>query len=226
MKKMNGWSDFFHRIKAKDYASSLRQFLAHEYATKTVYPPREKMFAAFDLVPLEKIKVVIIGQDPYHEPLQAMGLAFSVPSGVRLPPSLINIQKEIENDLQIRLARDGDLTYLAKQGVFLLNAFLTVRKGEPLSHHIPAYDEFFCDVLRELDRLSQPIVFLLWGRFARQHADLLANPRHLVLTASHPSPLSASRGGFFHQHHFSKANAFLQANGVPPIAWGNKEDYT
>jgi len=221
MEKMGGWDIFFKEISTKDYAKKLKLFLDEEYAKHNVYPPRELIFNAFNLTPPEKVKVVIIGQDPYHEPNQAMGLSFSVPSTKRIPPSLINIYKEIESDLGVKMRNDGDLTYLAKQGVLLLNAYLTVRHSEALSHRLNEYEQFIYDVLNYINALPQPIVYLLWGGFAKKYAKKINNPRHLVLTCVHPSPLSANRGGWFGNRHFSKTNNFLHSNGSQPIDWRN-----
>lgn len=220
---MEGWDSLFHQIAEEPYAKSLKAFLDDQYAHATVYPPRRNMFKAFELTPPSKVKVVILGQDPYHEPGQAMGLSFSVPRGTMLPPSLRNIYKEIEDDLGITMDEDnGDLTHWAEQGVLLLNAFLSVDAHAPLSHRNRGYEEFMAEVFAYLDQLPQPIVFLLWGGFARGFAKYLHNPNHLVLTAAHPSPLSANRGGFFGCAHFSKTNAFLIQHGVEPIQWQNK----
>lgn len=215
------WDIFFKEVAQKDYAKRLKSFLDEEYAKHIVYPPRHLVFNAFNLTAPENIKVVIIGQDPYHEPNQAMGLSFSVPSSVRLPPSLINIYKEIESDLGVKMKNDGDLTYLAKQGVLLLNAYLTVRQSEALSHRLPEYEQFMDDALDYINKLPQPIVFLLWGGFAKKYLKKITNPQHHVLTCVHPSPLSANRGGWFGNRHFSKTNAFLKEHGISPIVWEN-----
>lgn len=215
------WQKFFNNVKAKPYAQQLNRFLNEEYINHICYPPRELLFNAFDLTPLANVKVVIIGQDPYHQPGQAMGLAFSVPQGIMLPPSLRNIYREIEDDLGIKMSNNGDLTYLAKQGVLLLNARLSVRQGQPLSHDIDEYIQFINDVMAQLNQLHQPIVYLLWGGFARNFKKMITNPNHLVLESAHPSPLSANRGGFFGMHHFSQANHFLIINGLEPIDWQN-----
>lgn len=215
------WEQLFKSIAEKDYSKTLKSFLDEEYATHVVYPPRHLMFNAFNLTTPENIKVVIIGQDPYHEPNQAMGLSFSVPSTTPLPPSLLNIYKEIEGDLGVTMKRNGDLTYLAKQGVLLLNAYLSVRQSEALSHRLPEYEQFMDDVLDYLDKLPQPIVFLLWGGFAKKYLKKITNPKHLVLTSVHPSPLSANRGGWFGNHHFSKTNAYLLSHHIEPIVWTN-----
>lgn len=218
---INSWEELFLEIKKKDYAKQINKVLDEEYKNYTVYPPRNLMFSAFRLTPLKKVKVVIIGQDPYHEEHQAMGLSFSVPAGVQLPPSLINIYKEIENNYHVKMKPNGDLTYLAKQGVLLLNTILTVRKSAPLSHQNIGYDLFIQDVLKVLNETNQPIVFMLWGSYARSLKRYLNNPDHLILEATHPSPLSANRGGFFNQNHFIKANEFLKSKGLSTINWQN-----
>ena len=216
----SSWKDFFEKEKEKAYFRKLEEFLDNEYKNKVIYPPRDLVFNAFSLCPLDKIKVVIIGQDPYHEPEQAMGLSFSVPSTCKVPPSLKNIYKEIEDDCnEIFFNKDGDLTYLANQGVLLLNSILTVEQGKPLSHNIKEYDELYHNILKELDELDYPLVFMLWGGNAKKQSVYLKNPKHLVLCANHPSPLSANRGGFFGCKHFSKANQFLTQNGIEPIIW-------
>ena len=216
----SSWKDFFEKEKEKAYFRKLEEFLDNEYKNKVIYPPRDLVFNAFSLCPLDKIKVVIIGQDPYHEPGQAMGLSFSVPSTCKVPPSLKNIYREIEDDCnEIFFNKDGDLTYLANQGVLLLNSILTVEKGKPLSHNIKEYDELYHNILKELDELDYPFVFMLWGGNAKKQSVYLKNPKHLVLCANHPSPLSANRGGFFGCKHFSKANQFLIQNGIEPIIW-------
>ena len=216
----SSWKDFFEKEKEKAYFRKLEEFLDNEYKNKVIYPPRDLVFNAFSLCPLDKIKVVIIGQDPYHEPGQAMGLSFSVPSTCKVPPSLKNIYKEIEDDCnEIFFNKDGDLTYLANQGVLLLNSILTVEQGKPLSHNIKEYEELYHNILKELDELDYPLVFMLWGGNAKKQSVYLKNPKHLVLCANHPSPLSANRGGFFGCKHFSKANQFLTQNGIEPITW-------
>ncbi len=218
----NSWDTFFESIKNKDYFKSLMSFLDDEYKTKTIYPKRELLFNAFKLTPVENIKVVILGQDPYHNENQAMGLSFSVPSSEELPPSLRNIYRELENDLSISMNGDGDLTYLAKQGVFLINAYLTVIAHQPLSHKRKEYELLMRDLFDYLNYLNQPIVFMLWGNFAKKYKRYLNNPKHLVLESSHPSPLSANQGGWFNKHQFSKCNEFLKANNVKTIEWCNR----
>lgn len=214
------WKEVFEEIKKTDYAKELNKFLDEEYANHVIYPPREKMFNAFQLTPLEEVKVVIFGQDPYHEPGQAMGLSFSVPSNIPTPPSLINIYKEIELEYKTNFTnRSGDLTYLARQGVLLLNTVLSVREHQPLSHNNNLYKQFTTDIVKVLDKLDQPIVFLLWGNNAKSMMKFLTNKNHLVLTACHPSPLGAMHGGWFGNNHFIKTNEFLSKNGIKTINW-------
>lgn len=214
------WEEVFETIKTKDYSNRLSKFLDEEYKNHTIYPERKNMFNAFKLTPLQNVKVVIFGQDPYHEKGQAVGLAFSVPDDVKTPPSLINIYKEIENEYKtVIFNKSGDLTYLARQGVLLLNTILTVREHLPMSHNIPEYKEFSTDIIKILNDLDQPIVFLLWGGPAKRLQSLLTNKKHLVLTAAHPSPLAANQGGWFNTGIFFKTNEFLVKNGVKPIEW-------
>ncbi len=215
------WNDFFTNVKAKDYSKRLNSFLDSEYQNRTIYPKRDLMFNAFSLTSPEDVKVVIVGQDPYHNPGQAMGLSFSVPQGIKCPPSLVNIYKEIESDLNIKMKNNGDLTYLGRQGVLLINAYLTVRANQPLSHHIKEYDCFMDDLFTYLDKLDQPIVFMLWGNFAKQYKKYVTNPKHIVLESVHPSPLGANHGGWFGLHQFSRCNKYLQINGTKPIDWQN-----
>ena len=182
-----------------------------------IYPPGPLIFNAFNLTPIDKVKVVIIGQDPYHGPGQAEGLSFSVPHGVAVPPSLANIYHEIETDLGVTLHKDGSLRGWAEQGVFLLNAVLTVRAGQPTSHSRIGWTEFTDAVIRTLSQQREGLVFLLWGNFARSKRELIDTTRHTVLEAAHPSPLA--RGAFFGCRHFSKANQILQSQGLAPIDW-------
>ncbi len=221
---MNSWNEFFKEVKTKDYSKTLHSFLDEEYSHYVCYPPRNLIYNAFNHTPLDKVKVVIVGQDPYHEPGQAMGMAFSVPENIDVPPSLVNIYKEIQNEYHCDMDfNSGDLTYLADQGVLLLNAILSVRAHMPLSHNREEYKQFLEDVLSELNQSDQPIVFLLWGGFARKLKPQLNNPHHLVLESVHPSPLSANRGGWFGNNHFIKTNEFLVSNGLTPIEWSNKK---
>lgn len=219
---ISSWDEFFLKTKDKEYAKRLHAFLDKEYATYQCFPPRKLMFNAFNLTDPKTLKAVIIGQDPYHNDGQAMGLCFSVNKGIDLPPSLRNIYKEIEDDLGIKMDySSGDLSAWAKQGVLLYNARLSVRAHTPLSHSIPEYDEFAEDLMAYLDTLSQPIVFLLWGSFARKFAKFVANPNHFVLQSNHPSPMSANRGGWFGEHQFSRCNKILESHNVEPIDWRN-----
>jgi uracil-DNA glycosylase len=217
---LSDWKELFDSIKDQEYSKSLRVFLDAEYSVRTIYPPRDMVFQAFKLTNPLNLKVVIIGQDPYHSPGQAMGMSFSVPRGIDPPPSLINVYKEIESDLKIKMnSENGDLTPWAQQGVLLLNAYLTVRSGIPLSHRRPEYDEFIHDVMIYLDKLQQPIVFMLWGTFAKKFIPVITNPKHLILTASHPSPMAANYGGWFGNKHFSQCNEYLLKNNIVPIDW-------
>lgn len=214
------WNEFFQSIQDKEYCINLHKFLDKEYENHICYPPRQLLFNAFKLTPLDKVKVVIIGQDPYHEPGQAMGLSFSVPSTVKVPPSLINIYKEISDEYDTTIdMSSGDLTYLAKQGVLLLNSILSVRAHLPMSHNIKEYEMFFNDVLEVLDKQHHPIVFMLWGNTARKLKKLLHNPSHLILESVHPSPLAANHGGWFKNNHFRLANEYLKKNKIKPVDW-------
>ena len=221
-KYATSWSEFFKEIQSEPFCEMLNTFLNKEYRDHTCYPPRNLLFNAFKLTPLDKVRVVIIGQDPYHEPKQAMGLSFSVPNGVEVPPSLVNIYKEIAAEYNCQMNMEsGDLTYLAKQGVLLLNSILSVRAHQALSHDIPEYRQFLAKVLEVLDHQKQPIVFMFWGNPAKRLKAYLHNPSHLILESVHPSPLAANRGGWFGNNHFKKANEYLQKNGHAPIKWIN-----
>ena len=216
------WSEFFHQIQEEEFCEKLNKFLNKEYQDYTCYPPRELLFNAFKLTPLDKVRVVIVGQDPYHEPDQAMGLSFSVPKGVKVPPSLVNIYKEIAQEYDCKMDfSSGDLTYLAKQGVLLLNSILSVRAHQALSHNIEEYRTFLARVLELLDHQNQPIVFLLWGGPARKLKAYLHNPSHLILECIHPSPLAANHGGWFGNNHFKLANKYLENNKQKEIKWAN-----
>lgn len=217
---ISDWAAFFDYVKQRDYSKKLHAFLDKEYGEYECFPPRPLIFNAFSLTSPKTLKAVIIGQDPYHNDGQAMGLSFSVNKGIALPPSLQNIYKEIESDLGLRMDfSNGDLTPWAKQGVLLYNARLSVRAHTPLSHSIPEYDLFTGDLMDYLDTLNQPIVFLLWGSFARKFRENVANPNHFVIESAHPSPMSANRGGWFGQHQFSRCNRLLEQRGVAPIDW-------
>ncbi len=214
------WKELFEKVSEQSYSSTLNSFLDKEYENKTIYPPRDMMFQAFKFTSPKKVKVVIIGQDPYHNPGEAMGLSFSVPRGIDIPPSLRNIYKEIEADQKIKMNfENGDLTPWAEQGCLLLNAYLSVEAGKPLSHALKEYTLFMEDVLRYLDSLDQPMAFMLWGGFAKKFKPFVKNPKHIVLEAAHPSPLSANRGGWFGNKLFTKCNDFLIENGYEPIDW-------
>ena len=203
----------------KPYFANLADLVRQEYSQYTCYPPGRLIFNAFNLCPFEKVKVVIIGQDPYHEPGQAMGLSFSVPEQVMMPPSLINIFKEIQNDLGKPMPASGDLTRWAQQGVLLLNATLTVRAHMAASHQRKGWEEFTDAAIKVLNQEREHLVFILWGGYARSKAYLIDRSRHLILQSVHPSPLSANRGGWFGNHHFSQANAYLIQHGLEPIDW-------
>lgn len=203
---------------AKPYYKSLYQTVLKEYRTQKIFPPANDIFNAFHLTPLEKVKVVILGQDPYHGDGQAHGLCFSVQPGTEIPPSLVNIYKELADDLALRIPNNGYLEKWARQGVLLLNTVLTVRAHQANSHRGIGWEEFTDAVIRILNEQDRPIVFLLWGSPARAKKSMLNNPNHLILEAPHPSPLSAYRG-FFGCHHFSTANRFLKQHGVEPVDW-------
>jgi len=216
------WHDFFSGESKLPYFVEMDILLNRAYLEKKIYPAKDKMFHAFDLCPLSSLKVVMIGQDPYHQPKQANGLAFSVNQGVKLPPSLRNIYKEIESDVAAKMDyHNGDLSYLASQGVLMINSLLSVEEGKPLSHQHLGYDMFFQHLLTFIATLSQPIVFLLWGHHAKQYQSLIDHPSHHLLFAHHPSPLSANRGGWFGCKHFSKTNQWLTLQGLVPIQWSN-----
>ena len=216
------WNEFFKKLQNEEFCLKLNDFLNKEYRDYTCYPPRELLFNAFRLTPLDKVKVVIVGQDPYHEPGQAMGLSFSVPEGIKVPPSLVNIYKEITQEYNCKMNfSSGDLTYLANQGVLLLNSILSVRAHQALSHNIEEYRQFLAAVLEVLDKQTTPIVFLLWGGPARKLKSYLHNPSHLILECIHPSPLAANHGGWFGNNHFKKANQYLVEKGVKGINWPN-----
>ena len=202
----------------KPYYARLYKTLKEEYSTRRIYPPAEDLFRAFDLTPLSQVKAVILGQDPYHGYGQAMGLCFSVRPGVEVPPSLVNIYQELHDDCGCYIPNNGCLTKWARQGVLLLNTVLTVRAHQANSHRGIGWEEFTDAAIRVLNQQDRPIVFLLWGRPAQMKKEMLNNPRHLILEAPQPSPLSAFRG-FFGCRHFSRTNAFLEKNGVEPIDW-------
>lgn len=215
----NSWREHIGAEFEKPYFSALTDFVRHEYTTTTCYPPGALIFNAFNLCPFDRVKVVIIGQDPYHEPGQAQGLSFSVPEGVPFPPSLQNIFKEIQIDLGKPMPPTGDLTRWAEQGVLLLNATLTVRAHQAASHQRHGWEQFTDAAIRALNTERENLVFILWGGYARSKAQLIDRSRHLVLESVHPSPLSANRGGWFGNHHFSQCNAYLREHGEQEIDW-------
>ena len=212
------WKQALQEEFDKAYFAQLTDFVRQEYARTTIYPPARFIFNAFDHCPFNKVKVVILGQDPYHEPDQANGLCFSVAPGTQLPPSLVNIFKEIQEDLGKPFPADGDLTRWADQGVLLLNATLTVQAHYAGSHQRRGWETFTDAVIQQLADKREHIVFILWGSYAQQKSVYINPSRHLILRAPHPSPLSAYRG-FFGCKHFSKANAYLQQTGQTPIDW-------
>ena len=214
----NSWKEALQSEFDKAYFAELVSFLHRAKAEgKTIYPPGSQIFRAFELTPLDKVKVVILGQDPYHGAGQAMGLSFSVPDSVPAPPSLKNIFKEAEQDLGIRMSGRPNLESWARQGVLLLNAILTVRAGEAASHSRIGWEQFTDAVIRTVSERCDSVVFMLWGNYARSKAPLIDSKRHLVLEAAHPSPLA--RGAFFGSRPFSKANAWLESRGEKAIDW-------
>ena len=214
----DSWKEVLHEEFQKQYFSELVGFIKSEKAEgKTIYPPGPNIFQAFNTTPWDKVKVIILGQDPYHNPGQAMGLSFSVPQGTKLPPSLKNIFREIKTDVGIELPDHGDLNSWASQGVFLLNSMLTVEEKKPGSHKKIGWQEFTNAVIRLLSDKKEGLVFLLWGNFAKSKKDLIDGSKHLILEAAHPSPLA--RGAFFGSKHFSKTNDFLISKNQKIIDW-------
>lgn len=214
----NDWNDLLKdTINGENY-KKIRDFLKEEYFTREIYPPMEQIFNAFKLTPYSDIKAVILGQDPYHEPGEAHGLCFSVTQGTKMPPSLQNIYKELKDDINVDNGNKTDLTPWAKQGVFLLNTTLTVRRGQANSHQNCGWTDFTDEVIKIVNNHPSPVVFILWGRNARNKKSLITEKRHLVLESAHPSPLSAYNG-FFGCKHFSKTNEFLIKNEITPINW-------
>ncbi|MCI1246544.1 MAG: uracil-DNA glycosylase [Prevotella sp.] len=203
----------------QQYFIDLTNYVRQEYMHHTCYPPGNLIFNAFNLCPFDDVKVVIIGQDPYHEPGQAMGLSFSVPQGIMMPPSLINIFKEIQMDLGTPMPDNGDLTRWAKQGVLLLNATLTVRAHMANSHQKLGWDRFTDAAIKALNAERENLVFMLWGGYARSKAAFIDRNKHLILESVHPSPLSANRGGWFGNHQFSRCNTYLEQHGISPVRW-------
>ena len=214
----NDWDELLKDEFAKPYYRQLREFLKKEYSQHTIYPPMDDIFNAFKFTPLKDTKVVILGQDPYHGENQSHGLAFSVKPGVRIPPSLLNMFKELKESLDFQIPNNGYLVEWAVQGVLLLNTVLTVRQAQPNSHRGKGWEQFTDNVIQLLNQRKEPIVFLLWGNNAKEKMKMITNPAHYILTAVHPSPLSANRG-FFGCNHFKKANEFLEEQGQTPINW-------
>ena len=217
----NSWDDILKDEFEKQYYKDIREFLKKEYATKTVFPSMYDIFNALKYTPYEDVKVVILGQDPYHGVGQAHGLSFSVKKGITTPPSLKNIYKEIENDLNIEMDKtNGELTSWANQGVLMLNASLTVLKGQPNSHSKIGWEKLTDSIIEKLNYKDTPVVYVLWGRNAQMKENLITNKNHLILKCAHPSPYSANNG-FFGCKHFSKTNEFLKNNGLVEINWCN-----
>ena len=214
----NDWKDLLDDEFNKEYYQTLRNFLTNEYKTKTIYPDKYDIFNALHFTSYKDIKVVILGQDPYHGPGQAHGLSFSVNPGIKIPPSLLNIYKELNSDLGCYIPNNGYLKKWADQGVLLLNTSLTVRAGEANSHKSIGWEIFTDRIISLVNEKEDPVVFLLWGNNAIKKKNLITNKRHLILTSAHPSPLSASRG-FFGSKPFSKTNNFLKSVGKTPIDW-------
>lgn len=217
------WEKAMHSQFKRPYFHALTQFVKSAYKIQRCYPQGKDIFNAFNQCPLENVKVVLIGQDPYHGPGQAHGLCFSVPNGVAHPPSLINIFKEIETDLGISYPKNGNLTSWAKQGVLLLNATLTVQAHQAGSHQKKGWEEFTNAVIQTVSEETEGVVFLLWGGFAKKKAALIDAQKHHILTSGHPSPLSANRGYWFGNKHFSQCNRFLVEQGKLPIEWKLEE---
>ena len=214
----NDWDNELSVIWNSPGFHNFMDIVNHEYDTKTIYPPKEDIFAALKNTSYKDVKVVIVGQDPYHGEGEAMGLSFSVHDGIKLPPSLKNIYKELEDDLGIKPVTSGDLTKWTRQGVLLLNATLTVVKDTPNSHSKLGWDKFTDYVIKKINAKDEPVVFILWGNFARSKKEFITNPKHLVIESAHPSPFSA-RNGFFGSKPFSKTNEFLTKNNIKPIDW-------
>jgi len=212
------WKKIIEQEKEKDYFKNLEKTIDEKYLTTTVYPPKEKIFNAFSLCPYDDLKVVILGQDPYHQPNQAQGLAFSTPKDIKNPPSMVNILKEIHSDIGSSQCDDGDLTPWAKQGVLLINAILTVEDSKAKSHKKIGWEIFTDNIIKYINEHKKSIVFLLWGAPAIEKSKLIDEKKHHILTAPHPSPLSAYRG-FFGSKHFSETNKILQSIKKEPIKW-------
>lgn len=213
------WKDFIETENQQPYFKSLKEFVEYEYQTQTVFPPRELIYNAFRWCKFEDTKVIILGQDPYHGYGQAHGLSFSVNDGVAFPPSLRNILQEVHQDVGSPIPNSGNLTRWAKQGVLLLNDVLTVRQASPGSHQKRGWETFTENAIRQLSSEKENLVFLLWGRHAQQKGKVIDSNKHLVLTSGHPSPMSANRGLWFGNRHFSQTNTYLMANGKTSVIW-------
>ena len=212
------FDDIIQQEENKEYYKRLQDFIEQEYQTKTIFPPKEDIFRALQLCDFEDVKVVILGQDPYHQPHQANGLSFSVRKGIKVPPSLRNIYKELHYDIGCQIPQHGDLTTWAQQGVLLLNNVLTVECGKPNAHRGQGWEIFTLNVVKQLNQREKPIVFILWGKNAIEKQQYIDSSKHLILTSPHPSPLSAHKG-FLGSRPFSKTNDFLQKNLMVPIDW-------
>ena len=214
----NSWDEILKDEYQKDYFKNIAMFVNKEYREKTIFPPKSNILRAFKLTDYDNVKVVILGQDPYHGINEANGLAFSVSKGVRLPPSLQNIYKELYNDLGITVSTNGDLEKWAREGVLLLNSVFTVEKDKPASHKNIGWEQFSDEVIKKVNEKNTPVVFILWGNFAKSKAKYITNPIHLVITSPHPSPFSAY-SGFFGSKPFSRTNEFLRKNNMKEIDW-------
>lgn len=215
---MGRFKEILEEESKKDYMIKLKTFIDNEYNTKTIFPERKNIMNSMSYTPYEKVKVVIVGQDPYHGVGEAHGLCFSVQPGIKTPPSLVNIYKELKRDLGCYIPNNGYLVKWAKEGVLLLNSVLTVVKDTPGSHRGKGWEIFTDTIIKSLNEKEEPVVFLLWGSYAKEKASLITNPKHLILKTSHPSPFSV-RNGFDGCSHFSKANEFLKSHGIEPIDW-------
>lgn len=214
----NDWDEVLKVVFEGDGFKKFYSVVENEYNTKTIFPPKDYIFNALKLTPYKNVKVVIVGQDPYHGVGEAHGLSFSVQKGIKVPPSLKNIYKELESDLVIPTYEEGDLTKWAQQGVLLLNAVLTVEKDKPASHRNLGWERLTDYIIKTLNNKEEPVVFILWGNFAKEKQKYITNPKHFVITSAHPSPFSANYG-FFGSKPFSKTNNFLKENGLEPIDW-------
>lgn len=212
------WKDILGDEFSKQYFLDLVKFVKEEYRIKKIYPPGNRIFSAFEYTPFDEVKVVILGQDPYHGPHQANGLSFSVNKGVTIPPSLLNIFKELKSDLGVEIKKDGDLTMWAKQGVLMLNATLTVQAGNANSHKDKGWEKFTDTVIRIISAKRENVVFILWGAYARKKRELIDIKKHYIIESPHPSPFAANYG-FFGSKPFSKTNEYLKSKGIEPIIW-------